>query len=233
MQPASRPAVSSGSRKLPGRPRCLVGVPCGLAPIGRLHRPSELAFPALGGALRCPSDADFSTTVLPRSRDGVCAGRWSVSGPVRRGVLPERRLADSAGLVRRRPVSAGQVPRAGAQRSKSLRLRLANRPGLNPRVPPRGLSAVAGRPLRKGRSHAPLAEDKDEPLMPEPGYHTVRSYVRRNPGTAAKKTSPWITGAVVVAALWAWGHLGGTSQGATHAHTPAPTVSKPVTVAHR
>ena len=69
--------------------------------------------------------------------------------------------------------------------------------------------------------------------MPEPGYHTVRSYVRRNPGTAARKISPWITGAVVVAALWAWGYLGGSSQGATPAHTPTPSVSQPAVAAHR
>jgi hypothetical protein len=69
--------------------------------------------------------------------------------------------------------------------------------------------------------------------MPEPGYHVVRQHIRRNPGTAAKQTSPWIVGAVVVAALWTWGHLGGSSQGATPTRTPAPSVSAPAAAAHR
>lgn len=70
--------------------------------------------------------------------------------------------------------------------------------------------------------------------MPEPGYHIVREHVRRNPRTAAaKKTSPWVVGAAVVAALWTWGHLGGSSQGATPGHAPAPSVSVAATAAHR
>ncbi|WP_075018282.1 hypothetical protein [Actinacidiphila rubida] len=70
--------------------------------------------------------------------------------------------------------------------------------------------------------------------MPEPGYHIVREHVRRNPRTSvAKKTSPWVVGAAVVTSLWIWGHLGGSSHGATPAHTSSPSVSAAVAAAHR
>lgn len=69
--------------------------------------------------------------------------------------------------------------------------------------------------------------------MPQPGYHTVRTHVRRNPGTAVKKTSPWFIGAAVVAALWAWGHLGGSSEGAIPAPTHTPATSAPVVAGYR
>ena len=62
--------------------------------------------------------------------------------------------------------------------------------------------------------------------MPPEGYHVVRSHIRRNPGTKSKKTSGWVLAALLCAAVWAWGHLGGSADGSTtHPSTPAPTIS--------
>jgi len=58
--------------------------------------------------------------------------------------------------------------------------------------------------------------------MPEPGFHTVRSHVRRNPGSRRKKTSGWVIAAVAVAGLWAVTHLGGTAAGSTTTPPPFP-----------
>ncbi|MEY9839592.1 hypothetical protein [Streptacidiphilus sp. EB103A] len=60
--------------------------------------------------------------------------------------------------------------------------------------------------------------------MPDPGFHTVRSHVRRNPGSGRKKTSGWVIAAIAVAGFWVVTHLGGTAAGSTTT-PPSPSAS--------
>lgn len=69
--------------------------------------------------------------------------------------------------------------------------------------------------------------------MPEPGFHTVRTHVRRNPRPGGKKTSPWVIGAVIVVGLWIVAHFGGTASGSVSSPPkPSSSVSAPAATGH-
>ncbi|MFJ4679088.1 hypothetical protein [Kitasatospora sp. NPDC088783] len=60
-----------------------------------------------------------------------------------------------------------------------------------------------------------------------PGYHRVRSHIRRNPGprTGARKMSGW-TIAGLCALVWLWAHFFGFGDSGTTT-PPAPAVTAP------
>ncbi|RAG82368.1 hypothetical protein DN069_20895 [Streptacidiphilus pinicola] len=66
-------------------------------------------------------------------------------------------------------------------------------------------------------------------MAPE-GYHHVRGHIRRNPRPRMRKTSGWVVAAVVVGAVWLWGH--GTSSASTGTAPTHPSSTASVAANH-